>query len=194
VSDDRVASIYTSRISAGELPGDDVLKLCPGIFQAYIPKAYEIRVTCMGGDAIAARLGSQETEQGRVDWRLAPLGEMSISPIELPFAVKYRCQEMLKRLGLVFGCFDFIVTPNEEHVFLEVNQMGQFLWIEEVSPEIPLLQVFTEFLLSRDPNFIRPRGTHRFSFHDLSEEAAGLIEADYRLHRRPDRDPHLFTD
>jgi hypothetical protein len=57
-SDHRVATIYTSRISARDLPGDDVLKICPGIYQAYIPKAYEVRVTCMGGEAIAARLES----------------------------------------------------------------------------------------------------------------------------------------
>jgi hypothetical protein len=193
-SENRVAIIYTSRISARDLPGDDVLKICPGIYQAYIPKAYEVRVTCMGGEAIAARLDSQRTEQGRVDWRLAPPGEMSISPIELPLDVKYKCQVMLKRLGLVFGCFDFIFTPNEEHVFMEVNQMGQFLWIEQVNPEIPLLQVFTDFLLSRDPTFIRSGGKHRFSFHDLYEKAVGLVEADYGLHRRPARYAHIFRE
>jgi hypothetical protein len=194
VSDNRFATIYTSRISARDLPGDDVLKICPGIYQAYIPKAYEVRVTCMGGEAIAARLDSQRTEQGRVDWRIVPLGEMSISPSELPLDVKYKCQAMLKHLGLVFGCFDFIFTPNEEHVFLEVNQMGQFLWIEQVNPEIPLLQVFTDFLLSRDPTFIRPRGKHGVSFHDLYEEAVGLIQADYELHRQPARYAHIFRE
>jgi hypothetical protein len=124
VSDNRAVTIYTSRISARDLPGDDVLKICPGIYQAYLPKAYEVRVTCMGGEATAARLESQRTEQGRVDWRVAPPEEMSISPTELPLNIKYKCQIMLKHLGLVFGCFDFIFTPNEEHVFLEVNQMG----------------------------------------------------------------------
>jgi hypothetical protein len=32
-------------------------------------------------------------------------------------------------LGLAFGCIDLIVTPEGEHIFLEVNEMGQFLWV-----------------------------------------------------------------
>ena len=148
----------------------------------------------MGGEAIAAQLDSQKTEQGQVDWRIAPPGEMSISPIELPLDVKHKYHSMLKHLGLVFGCFDFIFTPNEEYVFLEVNQMGQFLWIEQVNPEFPLLQVFTDFLLSRDPTFTRRGAKHRFSFHDLYDEAVGLIEADRGLHRQPARDPHVYRE
>ena len=63
------------------------------------------------------------------------------------------CRALLRRLGLVFGCIDFIVTPEGEYVFLEVNQMGQFLWVELANPEFPLLQAFAEFLVSQDPEF-----------------------------------------
>jgi hypothetical protein len=59
----------------------------------------------------------------------------------------------MRSLGIVFGCFDFIVTPAGEHVFLEVNPMGQFLWIEEAQPEIRLLAPFVDFLLSRRRDF-----------------------------------------
>jgi glutathione synthase/RimK-type ligase-like ATP-grasp enzyme len=33
-------------------------------------------------------------------------------------------------MKLNFGCFDFIVTPEGEYVFLECNPNGQWLWIE----------------------------------------------------------------
>ena len=32
--------------------------------------------------------------------------------------------------GLLYGAFDFIVTPEGRHVFLEVNPAGQYLWVE----------------------------------------------------------------
>ena len=50
-------------------------------------------------------------------------------------------------LGLKFGCFDFIVTPDGEYVFLEVNEAGQFLWIEGHCPELKMLSEFCHFIL-----------------------------------------------
>ena len=31
--------------------------------------------------------------------------------------------------------------------------MGNFLWMEDCNPDVPLLDCFTEFLISRDPLF-----------------------------------------
>ncbi len=36
----------------------------------------------------------------------------------------------MKIFGLVYGAFDFIVTPDGRYVFLEVNPSGQYMWIE----------------------------------------------------------------
>jgi len=30
----------------------------------------------------------------------------------------------MKKLNSIFGCFDFIVIPENEYVFLEVNEIG----------------------------------------------------------------------
>ena len=38
---------------------------------------------------------------------------------------------MLSYYKLKFGAFDFIVTPNNEWVFLELNPNGQWLWLEK---------------------------------------------------------------
>ncbi len=37
---------------------------------------------------------------------------------------------LMRRLGLEYGAADFRATPDGEHVFLEVNPAGQFLFIE----------------------------------------------------------------
>ena len=56
-------------------------------------------------------------------------------------------------LGLAFGCLDFIVTPDGKYVFLEVNQMGQFLWVEVANPDLLVLDAFCHLLVSGTADF-----------------------------------------
>lgn len=51
------------------------------------------------------------------------------------------------------GSFDLIQTPDGEYVFLEMNEMGQFLWLEERLPEIPALNMFASFALNPSNTF-----------------------------------------
>ena len=39
----------------------------------------------------------------------------------------------MQQLNLSFGAFDFILTPDDEYVFLEVNSSGQSGWIEDIT-------------------------------------------------------------
>ena len=52
----------------------------------------------------------------------------------------------MAKLGIVFGCFDFVVTPEGEFIFLEVNESGDFLWMEECAPEYNILSRFAAWL------------------------------------------------
>jgi hypothetical protein len=193
-SDDLVAILYTSRVSPAELPCDQILQLSPAIFQAYVPKAFEVRVTCMGAELFAARLDSQRTATGLVDWRIAGEQELAIEPIKLPVEVARRCRALLKRLGLVFGCFDFIVTPAGDYVFLEINQMGQFLWVEDEDSRFPLLQAFCDFVVSRDPEFRYHPAQGSVSMADVNATAVAMIERDRRAHPQPERFRHIVRE
>jgi hypothetical protein len=44
----------------------------------------------------------------------------------------------VRSYGLNYGAIDLIVTPRGEHVFLENNPVGQFLFIEELVPELDM--------------------------------------------------------
>lgn len=150
------ALLFTSVVGADDLPDDDMLRLSPGIFQPKVEKNYELRVTCMGRFQVAAKILSQEEDISRLDWRAVfsdSRSSLQIEPALLPESVSRSCQQLMKRLGIVFGCMDFIVTPQGDHVFLEVNEMGQFLWIEHINPAIRLLEPFTEFLVNCDEKF-----------------------------------------
>jgi len=145
---DRLAVLLTSEVRPESLPADAVLRLTPGIFQPRVPKRHELRVTVIGTRVIAARLLSQGDARTQLDWRARSV-DLVVEPDRLPEPVERGVLALMRRLGLEFGCFDFIVTPDGRHVFLEVNPMGQFLWVEHLCPDVRLLGPFCDLLLAR---------------------------------------------
>jgi len=188
-----MAVLLTSEVAVEDLPSDDTLRLTPGIFQEKIDKAHELRVTIMGAHVVTARLLSQESAATRLDWRM-PGTKIRVEPDRLPEEVERACRRLMRDLGIVFGCFDFIVTPEGAHVFLEVNPAGQFLWIEEAQPEIRLLAPFVDFLLARRRGF-RWRSTKGGVRHaDYYPAACARIEAEGPLHVPPDDREYISSD
>ena len=190
--EDGVAVLLTSEVSLDDLPGDEILRLTPGIFQERIDKAHELRVTVMGGHFVTARLLSQELETTRLDWRAAG-PHIRVEPDRLPPDVEAACRRLMGNLGILFGCFDFIVTPEGEHVFLEVNTAGQFLWVEEANPELRLLAPFVDFLLARDPAFRWQPAADAIRHADYSRRALDRIAALGPVHV-PVADKYISSD
>jgi glutathione synthase/RimK-type ligase-like ATP-grasp enzyme len=138
--------LRTTILTQEHLAAPESLQISPGIFQEYVEKDYEIRATCFGGLTFAAKLNSQSTVLGKVDWRSAEPEELKVEPVVLPQEVEGKLQRLLQKLDLVFGCVDLIVTKDGRYVFLEINQMGQFLWVERACPELRILDAFVSFL------------------------------------------------
>ncbi|HEX8644283.1 MAG TPA: hypothetical protein VF702_10270 [Allosphingosinicella sp.] len=143
---------HTAPVSQADLDARDALAMCPGIFQARVPKGFELRVTIMGATSFCARVEAPAAGGGAVDFR-SGYASLRIAPFDLDDATAAKCRALMLQAGLVFACFDFIVTPGGELFFLEVNPMGQFLWQEERCPDLPLLDAFCGFLASGDAGF-----------------------------------------
>lgn len=180
-SDDRVALLFTTEVREEDLPDDDVLRLAPGIFQPLLPKAYELRVTYIGERGFAARILSQERDLTRLDWRHGFM-DQRLEPAVLSATIDRGCRELMRRLGLVFGCFDFVVTPEGDHVFLEVNEMGQFLWVEQLAPEVRLLAPFCELLIQGRPDYRWQPSEADARFWDFRDRALSALEPDAERH------------
>lgn len=188
-----IAYLFTSEVSLDDLPDDDLLRASAGIFQRRLPKAYELRVTCIGDRAFGAKLYSQENELARTDWRGA-FKTLRVERTELPEDLCQRCCALMSKLGIVFGCFDFVVTPEGELYFLEVNPMGQFLWLDEEDPEILLLDAFCEFLVQgrRDFSWQPSSSSIRYDAEFQAEAEARTVAAG-ALHVPSDRQHRLHA-
>jgi hypothetical protein len=174
---------FTSLLREEHLVEDDLLRSLPGIYQALVPKRYELRITMMGRRAFGAKVLSQETESGKLDWRKS-YAELRMERFAVPCEVEELCFDLLCRLGLVFGCFDFVVTPEGELVFLEVNEMGQFLFIEHYTG-CPLLDAFSEFLLQRRVDFAWDERRVRIRYPEVEPEAEALARRSLDEHVPP---------
>ena len=143
---------YAALLKEADLGEGVEFEFCPGIFQHFKPKAYELRVSIFGHTAIAAKISNQNP----VDWR-SEQHNMTLEPYTLPAEIEGMLFQLMARLGIVMGMADLIVTEDGEYVFLEVNHQGQFTWIEGMNSAIPVLEACAKFLASRDPHFLWER-------------------------------------
>ncbi|WP_330328347.1 hypothetical protein OHS33_00445 [Streptomyces sp. NBC_00536] len=119
---------------------EESFRVCPAVYQEYIPGRRHIRLNCFGEDMCAALI-----ETDSLDWR--PDLNVPISKWEVPEPLARRVTAVLRRLGLRMGIIDIKLTPDGEPVWLEVNPQGQFLFLEPLLGE-PLADRFLDFLIS----------------------------------------------
>ncbi len=124
--------IFTRRISHDELSefGDKIGHM-PTLLQEFIPKKWELRITCVGNDVFACQIQTREGDITSDDYRF-DTSNLEHTAVECP-ELASRMHAYMKFFGMNFGCFDFIVPEHGEPVFLECNCNGQWLWVENLT-------------------------------------------------------------
>ena len=131
--------VYTNVLTKDDLEDLSGLQFCPMTFQALVEKEVELRVTVVGNQVFCAQVDSKAQEKTAVDWRRDGVGLLNAwTPYTLPKDVEEKLLKLVSELGLNYAASDFIVTPEGEHVFLEVNAVGEFFWLELKSPGFPI--------------------------------------------------------
>lgn len=105
----------------------------PITLQNYISKAYEVRYTVVGEQHLVCKIESQSSDVAKIDWRRYDIPHTPHSRLQPPDDIRNRVCELMGKLGLTYGAMDFIVTEEDEWYFLEINSMGQWLWIEDLT-------------------------------------------------------------
>jgi len=130
--EDRFFTIFTHVLTPSDKATLESVRYAPTLFQEYVPKKIEIRVTIFGKAVFCAEIHSQQNELTRHDYRRIGV-EIDYLPHKLPEEVENSCLRLVSELGLVFGAIDLILTPDGKYVFLEINSNGQWYWIEQLT-------------------------------------------------------------
>jgi len=105
----------------------------PIILQDYISKKFEVRYTVVGKEHFVCKIDSQASKVANIDWRRYDLANTPHEIINPPKEIEKGVINFMKEFKLNFGALDFVVSKSDEWYFLELNSMGQFLWIEDLT-------------------------------------------------------------
>ncbi len=136
--------IWTRRIGAAELSDLAGLELTTHLFQEWVPKAYEVRLTMVGKRPFAVAIHAHSTDT-RVDWR-TDYDALAYEVVDCPADIADRAHAFLHEAGLNYGAFDFVVSADSgDYMFLECNAAGQWGWLAEEC-ELPIAEAIADEL------------------------------------------------
>jgi ATP-grasp ribosomal peptide maturase len=116
-------TVWVDEVTA---PGDGV-RHTAHLFQRYIRKAADVRVTAVGDEVFAIRIDGSPGP----DWR-RHYDALSYTAVEVPAGVVEGVHGYLDAFGLVFGAFDFGLDSDGRWWFFECNPNGQWAWFPDV--------------------------------------------------------------
>ena len=136
----------TRLVEAEDMDRLDSVRYAPVIFQEYIP-GMDLRVTVVGEQVFAAEIDATATSYP-VDMRVV-VGESAVRPVRLPADVHDGLLALMKQLALVYGAIDLRRDANGQHVFLEVNPAGLWLFAEQLTG-LPITAAVADTLMALD--------------------------------------------
>jgi len=150
IGDEHAPTVFTTVLD--DVHGDGALaglELCPMIFQERIANRFDVRAIVVGEHIFAA--ATPAAASGEVDWRRATI-ESDTTPEWRPYTLPARTADgilaLTRELELGFAAVDLIATPDERHVFLELNATGSFGFLGDAIAE-PVADAIAELLVSR---------------------------------------------
>lgn len=144
---DRV--VMTNLVTEEDYLALDSAKIAPAIYQEYVDKLYELRITVVGNKIFVTNIYSQEDSQTAIDWRSKPLlndFQVRMEPGEVPTEIKEKILHFMSISGLQYGCIDMIRTPDDRYIFLEINPAGQWYFVQ-VKTKVQIANAIAELLL-----------------------------------------------
>jgi hypothetical protein len=138
--------VLTTVLGRRDAAHAEEVALAPVCFQAYVPKRSEVRATVVGGRVHAVRIHSQEQARTRHDWRRYGPG-LRLTKATLPRPLSQRLVALARELGLGYGGVDLVQRPDGRYVFLEINTLPAWLWLEDATGE-PLTASLADHLES----------------------------------------------
>jgi len=123
--------IYTNRVESRHLENLTDLTICPTLFQQFIQKQCDVRITVLDTDihAVAIKASDIPGEQ-RCDIRRNNMADVAYESITLPESIKTKLMRLMSYYGLRFAAIDMAVSTAGEWYFFEINPNGQWAWLD----------------------------------------------------------------
>ncbi|MEI5103236.1 hypothetical protein RB200_37765 [Streptomyces sp. PmtG] len=136
-------TVYTRRVPQADLDDLRGIDTTAHLFQAWIPKAHEVRLTVAGDQLLAAEIHAGSTA-AHEDWR-SDYQSLTYRTTDTPDHIAHGVHRLMGRLGLRFAGLDFIVSPDGTWTFLEANPCGQWDWIQHTTG-LPIAEAIADEL------------------------------------------------
>lgn len=143
--------LYTTEVPKDLLCNNlDRINICPVFFQEKIEKKVELRIVVVGEKVFVCAIDSQSNAITATDWRQQIYLNKYLphTIYDLPSDISVKCVRLVKQLGLLSGSIDMILTPDNRYVFLEINQNGQWGWIETLTG-MPISEAIADLLIKK---------------------------------------------
>lgn len=126
---DRTYSIYTTEITHQAFKDLDLAEIfsTPVFLQERIKNDSDIRVTIVGDNIFAAKI---KKESDDVDWRKPDIKKL-YDQIMLPLSLQEKLLGLNRFFKMIYSAIDLILTPQGEYIFLEINPVGEWVWLEQ---------------------------------------------------------------
>lgn len=136
---------YTRKLSDEALENIAAIEVTPGMYQEYIEKKIELRVTVVGCEIFCCAMETQFVAQTKIDYRKYDFENVKHYSFNLPVEIEKKILELLSYFKLSFASIDLILTPDNRYVFLDLNPNGQWLWTEKLA-DINISESIAHFL------------------------------------------------
>lgn len=138
--------VYTNLLAPTDARDLASVRDCPTLFQAYVKKSYDLRVTVVEDRYFAVALHSQEQAKSQVDCRRDNMSGMQYSVEDLPKSVAEKLIALTRSYGLSFSAIDMAVDGHGRYWFFELNPAGQWAWLEQVVG-VPISEALVQSLV-----------------------------------------------
>jgi hypothetical protein len=130
--------LLTFELQPEHLADPEPLRLAPAIYQEYVEGTAHLRILAFGEHCLGASFTTPDIDS-RTDLTVP------IRPAEIDGELCKKIRKALDLLQLRMGVVDLKIRPDGTPVFLEINQQGQFLFLDAVSSG-SFLVPFAEYL------------------------------------------------
>lgn len=135
---------FTRRVTLADLDDLGGIGVTAHLMQQWAPKAHDARVIVIGSRLFGFAIHTDSTA-GALDFRY-DYGALRYEPVEVPADVAFGVTTLMSKLGLCYAAMDFVVSPDDQWIFIgDVNPGGQYGWLESATG-VPLTETLADVL------------------------------------------------